>query len=148
MNLQQIDVRRVQPLQARLDLVEQCLPGQAGLVHVLLLVAQLRLGEGAHADVVSDESVGFGEDGDAVARNVELRVEDLVSIRSCHRMRKRSCSRPAVWPVGREERGRMEKPTCLIAFPMIFSDSPFEYTFAVSQVVTPFSHAALSSGRA
>jgi hypothetical protein len=38
--------------------------------------------------------------------------------------------------------------TCLIALPMMRSDSPFEYTFAVSHVVTPRSHAALRSGRA
>ena len=38
--------------------------------------------------------------------------------------------------------------TCLINLPMIRSDEPFEYKFAVSIVVTPRSHAVLSKGRA
>jgi hypothetical protein len=38
--------------------------------------------------------------------------------------------------------------TCFIALAIKRSDSPLEYTFAVSQVVTPRSQAALSSGKA
>jgi hypothetical protein len=82
--------------------------------------------DGADANVVGHEVEALCEDLDAVARDVEL------------------CARGSAQAQRRKGPGR----TCLIALPMIRSDSPFEYTFAVSQVDTPRSHAAFSSGRA
>ena len=50
---------------------------------------------------------------------------------------------------GKDELDRMnELKTCFKNFPIIRSDSPLEYTFAVSIVVTPRSQAAFKSGRA
>ena len=70
--------------------------------------------------------VALGKDDDFVARNVELQGGALTNRRLNE------------WI--------LVAPTCLINFPIILSESPFEYMLAVSMVLTPRSQAALSKG--
>jgi hypothetical protein len=115
MDLEKFDVVRVEALEAALDLVEDRLAREPGLVHVVARVLQSEILHGVEAQVVRHEDEALGQDRDAVARDVELDGSTSVSFghaRSIHRR------------------------TFLIAFPMRTSDSPLLYMLAVSHVLT------------
>jgi hypothetical protein len=114
MDLEKVDVVRVQALEAALDLVEDRLARESGLVHVVARVLQPRVLHGVEAEVVRHEDEALGQDRDAVARDVELHESTSVSY-------------------GHER--SIQPRTFLIAFPMRTSDSPLLYMFAVSHVL-------------
>jgi hypothetical protein len=111
-DLEKVDVVRVEAGKAGVDLVEDGLARETGLVHVVAGVLKLGVERSPHAGLVVGETKALGQDRDAMTGNVELR--------------KRSTS--AQW-LDEDER------TCLRAFPIIRSLSPLLYTLAVSQVL-------------
>jgi hypothetical protein len=72
MDLEQVDVVRVQALEAALDLVEDRLTGEPRLVHVVARVLQPGVLHGVEADVVRHQDEALGQNRDAVTRDVEL----------------------------------------------------------------------------
>jgi hypothetical protein len=66
MNLEKVDVVRVQTLEAALDLVEDRLARESGLVHVVTRVLQSGVLHGVEAEAVRHEDESFGQNRDAV----------------------------------------------------------------------------------
>ena len=74
MDLEQIDVVRLEALQARVDLVEDSSARQPALVHVVALFGELWAEERHRAQVlIVDEDKALGQDDDFLARNIVLR---------------------------------------------------------------------------
>jgi hypothetical protein len=71
-NLEQVDVVRLKALKARVDLGEDGLAGEAGLVHVVTGIAKPRDVRNVDADVVVDLEEALGEDNDSMAGDVVL----------------------------------------------------------------------------
>jgi hypothetical protein len=80
-DLEQVDVRRVQALEGRFDLVEDRGAREPGLVDVVARVVDAGDGARVHVRVVAREHEALGEDEDAVARDVVLRVHERGSAR-------------------------------------------------------------------
>jgi hypothetical protein len=115
MDLEKVDVVRVEALEAALDLVEDRLAREPGLVHVVARVLQPGILHGVEAEVVGHQDEALGQDRDAVARDVELDGSTSVSLGHARSIHQR---------------------TFLTAFPMRISDSPLLYMLAVSHVLT------------
>jgi hypothetical protein len=73
-NLEEVDVRRVQPLKRGLDLVEDRRARETTLVDVVALLPQVRTNEGKIGDIIGDDAQALREESDTVARNVVLRA--------------------------------------------------------------------------
>jgi hypothetical protein len=84
-DLEQVDVRRVQALEGRLDLVEDGGAREPGLVDVVARVGDAGDGARVHVRVVAREHEALGEDEDAVARDAVLRVRERGSARRAMR---------------------------------------------------------------
>jgi hypothetical protein len=71
-DLEEVDVGRVEALQAGVNGVKDRRAREAVLVHVVTLLAELWVLEAVHTDVVGDQVLHFGGDDDFVPGDVVL----------------------------------------------------------------------------
>jgi hypothetical protein len=72
-DLEKVDVVGVEAGKAGIDLVEDGLARETGLVHVVAGVLELGVERSPHAGLVVGEAKALGQDRDAMTGNVELR---------------------------------------------------------------------------
>jgi hypothetical protein len=77
MDLEEVDVRSVEPLQRRLDLVEDCRTSESTLIDVVPCIPQIGYGIAVLIDLVVRQTVALGQDDEQMTRDTELNAQEL-----------------------------------------------------------------------
>jgi hypothetical protein len=77
MDLEEVDVRSVEPLQRRLDLIEDCRTSESTLIDVVPCIPQIGYGIAVLIDLVVRQTVALGQDDEQMTRDTELNAQEL-----------------------------------------------------------------------